>query len=382
MRDSWTETTLGEVVSAQPGYAFNSDLFSETIGTPLIRIRDLKKQTRTETKYTGDFDPQYRVTSGDFLIGMDGEFRCHEWLGENALLNQRVCRLKNFDLKRVVPRMVYLLINSHLQSIERATSFTTVKHISTKQVENIVVWLPGLREQQRIVDVFIAVDAYIAALQRQVDDVRFARNAVLHELLTAGGNDWTETTLGSHINIVMGQAPPGNDCNKNGVGIPFVKAGEFTDGFPVIREWTTNPLRYAKLGDTLICVVGATCGKLSQGIDCAIGRSVAALQPLETIDGQFLWNFMTMKVQEMRSGSRGSAQGVITKDDLADLKLVLPPLTEQQQIAEMVSAMDDVIGAAQEAVSDAQELRSGLLSDLLSGNHEIPESYDRLLGVA
>jgi hypothetical protein len=44
--------------------------------------------------------------------------------------------------------------------------------------------------------------------------------------------------------------------------------------------------------------------------------------------------------------------------------------------------MDDVIQAAERAVVEAKNLRSGLLSDLLSGEHEIPVSYDELLGAA
>jgi restriction endonuclease S subunit len=179
-------------------------------------------------------------------------------------------------------------------------------------------------------------------------------------------NGWTETTLGTHIKIVMGQAPPGKDCNKEGVGVPFVKAGEFTDGFPVVREWTTNPLRYSKSGDTLICVVGATCGKLSKGIDCAIGRSVAALQPLENLDAGFLWNFMARKVQEMRDSSRGSAQGVITKDDLADLPLNLPPLVEQKRIVDVVSSVDAYIDALQQQANTARTARNAVLHELLS----------------
>jgi hypothetical protein len=47
-----------------------------------------------------------------------------------------------------------------------------------------------------------------------------------------------------------------------------------------------------------------------------------------------------------------------------------------------VSGIDEVIRSTEQAVADAQTLRSGLLSELLSGAHEIPESYDRLLGVA
>jgi hypothetical protein len=41
-----------------------------------------------------------------------------------------------------------------------------------------------------------------------------------------------------------------------------------------------------------------------------------------------------------------------------------------------------MIKTTHHAVSNATRMRSGLLSDLLSGKHEIPESYDRLLGAA
>jgi hypothetical protein len=33
-------------------------------------------------------------------------------------------------------------------------------------------------------------------------------------------------------------------------------------------------------------------------------------------------------------------------------------------------------------MNEAKRLRSGLLSDLLSGEHEIPASYDKVIGAA
>jgi hypothetical protein len=44
--------------------------------------------------------------------------------------------------------------------------------------------------------------------------------------------------------------------------------------------------------------------------------------------------------------------------------------------------MDEVIQATEQAITEAKNLRSGLLSDLLSGEHKIPASYDSLLGAA
>jgi type I restriction enzyme S subunit len=60
----------------------------------------------------------------------------------------------------------------------------------------------------------------------------------------------------------------------------------------------------------------------------------------------------------------------------------LPPLAEQKRIVEIVSSMDDLIQSTEQAVTNAKNLRSGLLSDLLSGEHEIPASYDKFVGAA
>ena len=64
---------------------------------------------------------------------MDGTFRCHRWNGPDALLNQRVCRLVNFH-KDIEPSFVFYAINEHLRRIETDTRFSTVKHISAKQI--------------------------------------------------------------------------------------------------------------------------------------------------------------------------------------------------------------------------------------------------------
>ena len=149
MKNGWRTRKLGDVVEVQNGYAFDSKEFNSSKGMPLIRIRSLKAGTETETRFSGEYDKKYVVKSGDLLIGMDGEFGCYEWNGSPALLNQRVCRLQGFD-SQLVPRFLFYGVNSHLKAIEDVTGFTTVKHLSSKQILGIEFPLPPLPEQQRI----------------------------------------------------------------------------------------------------------------------------------------------------------------------------------------------------------------------------------------
>jgi restriction endonuclease S subunit len=311
---------------------------------------------------------------------MDGEFHCYEWNGPDALLNQRVCRIQDFKIGRVVPRYIYFAVNQYLDKIEKDTGYTTVKHISAKQVLGIKIPLAPLPEQKRIVDLISSLDSYIEALKRQLESAKRSRNAVLHELLTAGGEGWVETKLGLIAEFVMGQAPLGARCNKAGIGTPFVKAGEFGDNRPEIVEWTTDPLKMAKQSDVLVCVVGATAGKINLGADCAIGRSVAAVRPGQKLHQFYLYYLLSLELSNLRSGSRGSAQGVITKDDLFRIPVSLPSINEQVEIVSIISSIDAFTDQISLSMKLVKNLRSGLLSDLLSGQHEIPLSYDKVIG--
>ena len=163
----------------------------------------------------------------------------------------------------------------------------------------------------------------------------------------------------------MGQAPPGKECNKEGVGTVFVKAGEFGKRHPVIREWTTKPLKHAKSGDVLICVVGATAGKINLGIECAIGRSVAAIRPkIDKLDVNYLHYFMRQEALKMRRKSQGLAQGVITKKMLADLPIPLPPLSEQKRIAAILDQTDALRRQRQRALDQLNQLDQSIFYEM------------------
>jgi len=182
--DDWSETAISDVADVLSGFAFKSELFKENEGIPLIRIRDLQKKDSTETGYTGEYEERYVVNAGDFLIGMDGEFRCYEWLGPKALLNQRVCRIQSFDKSKIIPRFVYFLVNQYLEKIEESTSFTTVKHISVKQVKDIRFPMPPLSGQERIVEIVSSMDEVIQSTEQALIKAKTLRSGLLSDLLS------------------------------------------------------------------------------------------------------------------------------------------------------------------------------------------------------
>jgi type I restriction enzyme, S subunit len=122
------------------------------------------------------------IRRNDLLVGMDGDFNCTRWAGEDGLLNQRVCKIElhsdNYD-----DRFLAHALPGYLQAINAATSSMTVKHLSSRTVSEIPLPLPPLNEQRRIVakveELFSDLDAAVAALERVQAKLKRYRAAVL-----------------------------------------------------------------------------------------------------------------------------------------------------------------------------------------------------------
>lgn len=65
--------------------------------------------------------------------------------------------------------------------------------------------------------------------------------------------------------------------------------------------------------------------------------------------------------------STGSTQQVINFVDLKDVRVVLPPLPEQQKIAKILTSIDDVIEKTQAQIDRLKDLKKALMQDLLTG---------------
>ena len=179
--DEWERVQLKNIATVQNGFAFSSKLFSRTEGLPLIRIRDIFS-SETENLYTGEYSEDYIVAHGDFLIGMDGDFKISKWPGKRGLLNQRVCRV-HFNSSYYERNFLFICIQPYLNAINSETSAVTVKHLSSKTINDIPLPLPPLPEQRAIVakieELFSDLDKGVADLKKAQDQLKVYRQAIL-----------------------------------------------------------------------------------------------------------------------------------------------------------------------------------------------------------
>jgi succinylglutamate desuccinylase len=60
----------------------------------------------------------------------------------------------------------------------------------------------------------------------------------------------------------------------------------------------------------------------------------------------------------------------------------IPDIEVQRIISKVLNEYDSLELAMDNTINNSRRFRSGLLSDLLSGEHEIPASYDKIMGAA
>jgi hypothetical protein len=89
---------------------------------------------------------------------------------------------------------------------------------------------------------------------------------------------------------------------------------------------------------------------------------------------QELWESMAQ-----RSKGMGGRRERLHPRDLLQIPFTPPSRAEQASIAAVATAIQASEGSAQVTADTLREVRARLLTLLLSGTHEIPDSYDRFL---
>ena len=182
---SWqTDTslpTLNDTVNVISGFPFDSEKFNtEGVGTPLIRIRDIQRGY-SETFTTEAFDEQYRIKKYELLVGMDGMFDIARWQSDEAALNQRVCCLRMKGSEN--DTFIQYLVQPILKHIENGTNATTVKHISTKQINGIHVPIASHEQKTKFAMIAEQADKSISELRKSIDAIDKVIKSLINENL-------------------------------------------------------------------------------------------------------------------------------------------------------------------------------------------------------
>ena len=339
----WNRRLLGELLSVQNGAPFPSDRFNrEGVGMPLIRIRDVGA-VETSTYFDGAFDPSYVVHAGDLLVGMDGDFRCAKWASGDALLNQRVCRL-TVTSDELDERFLFLILQGYLDAIWKETSATTVKHLSSKSIQEIPIPLPSLEEQHKIVELLedhlSRLDAASADVkQAKIKAAQFRASVLNFIFFDFGSKGWPLYKAADLGKWITGSTPSSKVSDYVGTDVPFITPGDILDGGEIaaysrmISNSGADSVRRLRSNAVQLVCIGATLGKVGIArFESTSNQQINALEANEEIvlPDFAMWLLASPAMQrELWDASSSTTVPILNKGNLEKIEVRVPALSEQ-----------------------------------------------------
>jgi len=138
--ERWEVLCLPQMANYLFGNPFDSSLFnSNGEGFPIVRIRNVKNG-RTNDYTTEPASQEYIITNGDFIIGMDGYFDMNHWIGGDAYLVQRACRISAKD--DLYAAWLSLSLAAPIKYLEKSLTGATLAHLGKAHLDKIVLSVP------------------------------------------------------------------------------------------------------------------------------------------------------------------------------------------------------------------------------------------------
>lgn len=177
---------------------------------------------------------------------------------------------------------------------------------------------------------------------------------------------WQSEPLGKVCSIAMGQAPVGTSYNNNGEGLALIAgAGDFGNLTPYPKKYTTKPSKISAVDDLILCI-RATIGDLNwSDKEYCLGRGVAGLRVIQNkLDKDYLWHFINSNKHQLAAKGSGSTFKQVSKSDIEEWSIPLPPLPEQKRIAAILDKADSLRRKNQQAIQLADQFLRAVFLDL------------------
>lgn len=191
---------------------------------------------------------------------------------------------------------------------------------------------------------------------------------------------WVIGHLGDVSQVIMGQSPPGSTYNEEKIGLPLYQGStDFGFRYPNRRMYCSEPKRVAQRGSTLISVRAPVGDVNMASEECCIGRGVAEIKGLHSLDSFIYYLVSSLKAQFSIYEAEGTVFGSINKHSLEHLRIIRPASKIMEAFNFYTSCMDTRIGNNEQENQALSEIRDVLLPKLISGELPIPDA-ERVVG--
>ncbi|MEN8129151.1 MAG: restriction endonuclease subunit S [Pseudomonadota bacterium] len=313
------------------------------------------------------------------VLGVHGQF----FASEHAIV---VTPLKETDIEW----LTYILGRMNLNQYSESSA---QPGLSVSKLLPLVVPLPPSKTEQTIIaNALSDADAWIQSLTRLIAKKRQIKQGAMQFLLNPYENGRLKT--GWVVNSVFDLAGRKKELFDDGdwieaehittQGIRLIQTGNIGVGHYVekdakkyIYEKSFKKLRCKQLykGDLLICRLAEPAGRACIFPDIGEKKVVTSVDVTifrprsEVADRVYLTNFFSTPdwFKKVNESVGGTTHKRISRGSLGHIEVTLPPIEEQRTTATILSDMDAEITALKTKLSKAQQIKQGMMQNLLTG---------------
>jgi Restriction endonuclease S subunits len=375
-------------------------------GVPFLRVTDIQKSKIdwNNVKYISEEEHRELIKRcnpeiGDILYSKNGTIgipKIIDWNKEFSIfvslclikMKKENNRLSNKYLEK------YLASDSCMNQIRLRAKQGTVTNLHLEEIRELIIPMPSIEEQERISLVLSSVDEQIEITDNLIEKTKELKKGLMQKLLIKGiGHSRFKDTE-------IGKIPEKWEVT-NLIDISQGK-GEYGIGAVATEYVVGNPryLRITDIGDESRLLFNDIKGlddeeyekyilKHNDIVFARTGNTTGKSYVYNTKDGDLVYagflikfsinpklanvNFIKYVIQSKRYWdwvnvmSTRSGQPGINSNEYAKLLIQIPSIEEQNQIALVISSVDEKIEQYDSKKEKLQELKKGLMQKLLTG---------------
>ena len=386
--EDWEVKTFGEICKVNQGLQIAiEERLKYPIANSKIYITIQYLNNGKDVEYINNYTNSVCCAEDDLLMTRTGNTGMVV-TGVNGVFHNNFFKI-NFDKKQVdrVYLLYYLKSNKTKRIILVKAGTSTIPDLNHNDFYSIRIPLPPtIEEQTAIASALSDVDALITALEQLITKKHNIKQGTMQQLLTGKkrlpgfGGEWEVKKLRDCLtkNPDYGINAPSVPYSDN---LPvYIRITDISDDGRFLPEKITsvdniNSNNYFLEKDDLVFArTGASTGKTylynpNDGKLVFAGFLIRVKVDSKKLDPRFLksytettmyWNWVN--IMSMRSGQPG-----INGNEFSQLSIPLPPLPEQQAIAQILSNMDTEIKALEQKRNKYKAIKQGMMQELLTG---------------
>lgn len=376
----WDVVVLGKYSEISRGGSprpIQDYLTSSCRGINWIKIGDVSKSSKYIFSAAEKIIPEgvsksRTVFSGDLILSNSMSFGRPYILKIDGCIHDGWLVIQNYQSAFDKEYLYYCLGSEFtIQQYISMAAGSSVQNLNKDKVSAVIIAKPPIQEQVAIAEALSDVDSLISSLQKLIEKKKAIKRGAMRELLTGKkrlpgfSGEWSNLRIEEIANLHDNLRVPVEKSMREKGNIPYYGANGIQDyvngythngSYVLIAEDGANdlqeyPIRYAS-------------GKMW------VNNHVHVLDGKNSVsDTRFLsYSMSTIDYQAaITGGTRAKLNGHI----LMQLALDLPPLAEQQAIAQVLSDMDSEIEQLKKKLSKYQQIKQGMMQELFTGRIRI-----------